>query len=59
MFTVKNGKPLLLTECIDVNSLKVKHLDGADGTFSGELKAAKGTFPEQYLPMVLRLEGSL
>lgn len=44
MFTVKNGKPLLLTECIDVNSLKVKHLDGADGTFSGELKAAKGTF---------------
>ena len=44
VFTVKNGKPLLLTECIDVNSLKVKHLDGADGTFSGELKAAKGTF---------------
>lgn len=43
VFTVKNGKPLL-TECIDVNSLKVKHLDGADGTFSGELKAAKGTF---------------
>lgn len=44
VFTVKNGKPFLLTECIDVNSLKVKHLDGADGTFSGELKAAKGTF---------------
>nr|DAK04688.1 MAG TPA: tail protein [Caudoviricetes sp.] len=44
VFTAKNGKPLLLTECIDVNSLKVKHLDGADGTFSGELKAAKGTF---------------
>lgn len=44
VFTVKNGKPLLLTECIDVNSLKVKHLDGADGIFSGELKAAKGTF---------------
>lgn len=44
VFTVKNGKTLLLTECIDVNSLKVKHLDGADGTFSGELKAAKGTF---------------
>lgn len=43
VFTVKNGKALL-TECIDVNSLKVKHLDGADGTFSGELKAAKGTF---------------
>lgn len=44
VFTVKNGKPLLLTECIDVDSLKVKHLDGADGIFSGELKAAKGTF---------------
>lgn len=39
VFTVKNGKPLLLTECIDVNSLKVKHLDGADGTFSGAISA--------------------
>lgn len=39
VFTVKNGKPLLLTECIDVNSLKVKHLDGADGTFSGTISA--------------------
>ena len=29
---------------IDVQNLKVKHLDGADGTFSGELKAASGTF---------------
>lgn len=29
---------------IDVESLYVKHLDGADGTFSGELKAATGSF---------------
>lgn len=29
---------------IDVDSLYVKHLDGADGTFSGELKAATGPF---------------
>ena len=44
VFTEKDGKPFLKTECIDVNSLKVKHLDGAVGTFSGELKAATGTF---------------
>lgn len=42
--TDSNGNPLLKTECIDVDNLKVKHLDGADGTFSGELKAATGTF---------------
>lgn len=29
---------------IDVDSLYVKHLDGADGTFSGELNAATGSF---------------
>lgn len=33
------GKPILKTEYIDVESLKVKHLDGADGTFEGILKA--------------------
>ena len=44
VFKWENGKPLLKAENIDVDNLKVKHLDGADGTFSGELKAAKGTF---------------
>lgn len=29
---------------IDVNNLRVKHLDGADGSFSGSLRAATGTF---------------
>lgn len=29
---------------IDVNNLYVKHLNGADGTFSGTLSAADGTF---------------
>lgn len=29
---------------IDVNNLYVKHLSGADGTFTGSLKAASGTF---------------
>lgn len=42
--TDSNGKPVLKSEYIDVENLKVKHLDGADGTFSGELKAATGTF---------------
>lgn len=31
---------------IDVNNLYVKHLNGADGTFSGTLSAASGTFTE-------------
>ena len=44
VFKWENGKPILKAEYIDVDNLKVKHLDGADGTFSGELKAAKGTF---------------
>lgn len=34
VFTEKNGKPFLKTECIDVNSLKVKHLDSADGSIN-------------------------
>lgn len=42
--TDSSGKPILKADYIDVNNLKVKHLDGADGTFSGELKAATGTF---------------
>ena len=44
VFKLVDGKPVLKAENIDVDSLKVKHLDGADGTFAGELKAAKGTF---------------
>ena len=43
VFKVVDGKPLLKAENIDVDNLVVKHLDGADGTFSGELVAAKGT----------------
>ena len=43
VFKWENGKPILKAEYIDVDNLKVKQ-DGADGTFSGELKAAKGTF---------------
>lgn len=42
--TDSSGKPILKADYIDVENLKVKHLDGADGTFSGELKAATGTF---------------
>lgn len=34
VFTEKDGKPFLKTECIDVNSLKVKHLDSADGSIN-------------------------
>ena len=44
VFKMVDGKPLLRAENIDVDNLVVKHLDGADGTFSGELVAAKGTF---------------
>lgn len=40
--TNKDGKPVLKAEHIDVDNLKVKHLDGADGTFSGTLTAVKG-----------------
>lgn len=42
--TDSSGKPILKADYIDVDNLKVKHLDGADGTFTGELKAATGTF---------------
>lgn len=44
VFKMVDGKPVLKAENIDVDNLRVKHLDGADGTFSGELKAATGTF---------------
>ena len=44
VFKLVNGKPVLKAENIDVDSLKVKHLDGADGSFSGELKAVTGTY---------------
>lgn len=44
IFSMVNGVPKLRTEAIDVDSLRVKHLDGADGTFSGSLSAATGTF---------------
>lgn len=44
VFKMVDGKPLLKAENIDVDNLKVKHLDGATGTFSGELMAATGIF---------------
>lgn len=45
VFTIRDdGKPLLKAEYIDVDNLYVKHLEGADGTFSGKLSAATGTF---------------
>lgn len=44
VFTIVNGKPVLKAEHIDVDNLRVKHLDGADGTFSGSLNAISGTF---------------
>lgn len=44
MFVIKDGKPLLDAKNIDVDNLRVKHLDGADGSFSGSLNAATGTF---------------
>ncbi len=34
----------IIADYIDVDTLHVKHLDGADGTFSGSLQAASGTF---------------
>ena len=37
--TNKDGKPVLKAEHIDVDNLKVKHLDGADGMFSGIMQA--------------------
>lgn len=39
-----NGKPVLKAENIDVDSLYVKHLRGADGDFTGTIKALSGTF---------------
>lgn len=39
VFTIVDGKPVLKAEHIDVDNLKVKHLDGADGTFSGIMQA--------------------
>lgn len=42
--TDSNGKPVLKSEYIDVENLKVKHLDGADGTFTGNVSIAKKTF---------------
>ena len=39
VFKMADGKPLLKAENIDVDNLKVKHLDGATGTFSGEISA--------------------
>ncbi len=42
VFKLVNGKPVLKAENIDVDSLKVKHLDGADGSFKGSVSIANG-----------------
>lgn len=42
--TDEEGRPLLKAEYIDVENLKVKHLDGADGTFSGNVSIANKIF---------------
>ena len=42
--TTPEGKPLVKADNIDVDNLKVKYLNGAVGSFSGELKAATGDF---------------
>lgn len=42
VFKLVNGKPVLKAENIDVDSLKVKHLDGADGSFKGSVSIAGG-----------------
>ena len=39
VFKMVDGKPVLKAENIDVENLRVKHLDGADGTFSGSISA--------------------
>ena len=42
--TDSSGNPLLKTNYIDVENLKVKHLDGADGTFLGTVSIANKIF---------------
>lgn len=54
MFMVKDGKPLLKAENIDVDNLKVKYLDGADGTFKGVLQAASGSFTGELMVNLFR-----
>ena len=38
--TDSSGKPILKADYIDVENLKVKHLDSADGTFTGNVSIA-------------------
>lgn len=42
--TDSSGKPILKSDYIDVENLKVKHLDGADGTFTGNVSIANKIF---------------
>lgn len=37
--TASDGRPIIKADYVDVENLKVKHLDGADGTFSGTISA--------------------
>lgn len=59
MFTETDGKPLMRAEFVDVDNLKVKHLDGATGTFSGELEAASGTFKGKLVAASGSFEGGV
>lgn len=45
--TITNGpdnKPVIAASSLDVDNMYVKHLSGADGTFTGTLSAASGSF---------------
>ena len=42
--TDSSGKTILKADYIDVENLKVKHLDGADGTFTGNVSIANKIF---------------
>lgn len=42
--TDSSGKPILKADYIDVENLKVKHLDSADGTFTGNVSIANKIF---------------
>ena len=59
MFTNIGERPLIDATNIDVDNLKVKHLDGADGTFSGSLSAATGTFKGSLSAATGTFEGDL
>lgn len=46
--------PKIKSDCIDVDNLKVKYLQGATGTFKGVLEAASGSFNGELVVSLLR-----